>query len=596
MKIKIAVDNEGVIMEKIFTKINYMHMFSVILIGVLGLINLDKLDYPIILNDEFGYWANAAVFIEGYNWKDLFSETPYYSWGYSLVLYPIMLIIKNPYLRYKMAIVINVILLESVYFIVYRFGRKIFPKIDKMLISAVAFLTVIYPNNIVQAQITWPETLLYFWAWCISLLILNLDFKFDYKKFLGVAVMLGFSYIIHARCIGIIVVGIITLTLILIKNKKNILLMLLPVLIIVLFYMLNEVVKQYLLEEARIISEISDLNNISVNTDTVIAYIQKFLLSVKMYFGSAGAKFVYLLFASGFVVMISIFMFLKSFISNIRKKKLFSNFIITKFWAIASIGVMWVITALQMLYWLQRKDILVYARYMEYMVGPILFLGLVYMLKEVRVARLGVIVSGIIMLLTLEQLYIRINLVETSFVSVNSPSFGAFYDVENPNITEMFYNIGMVSIILFVLLILLMFIKKSSIRVWGICVLYFVFFLGIGYKSNEEFNIWHREYFEERTKAVRDVITSEYVDEDVYYIVSEEFDLYSDKAKYLQFTIPQQGIQVVTINEIEEKMKIERDAILILCISKDHEIRKKLEANGVEYLISTSMLTLYKYE
>ena len=43
----------------------------------------------IFFPDEFGYWAHAAK-AAGYDWSEMVSLGSYYSYGYSLILFPIL--------------------------------------------------------------------------------------------------------------------------------------------------------------------------------------------------------------------------------------------------------------------------------------------------------------------------------------------------------------------------------------------------------------------------------------------------------------------------------------------------------------------------
>ena len=71
-----------------------------ILIAIFSIYRIRELVLPSILNDEFGYWANAAH-IFGYDWSGVVSMSPYYSYGYSLFLFPFFFI-KGPHLVLSM--------------------------------------------------------------------------------------------------------------------------------------------------------------------------------------------------------------------------------------------------------------------------------------------------------------------------------------------------------------------------------------------------------------------------------------------------------------------------------------------------------------
>ena len=72
-----------------------IHLIILIIITGLCCIHIRALDYIFIINDEFGYWAHAISAV-GYDWKDLISQTPYYAWGYSIWLVPIIALLPSP--------------------------------------------------------------------------------------------------------------------------------------------------------------------------------------------------------------------------------------------------------------------------------------------------------------------------------------------------------------------------------------------------------------------------------------------------------------------------------------------------------------------
>ena len=91
------------------------------LICILG-IGLPKQYAVRFLPDEFGYWSYAAKAL-GYDWSHLVSLKGYYSFGYSLILLPIMFFFQDAVLAYRMAIVVNAILLAASGVGLYMIGR-----------------------------------------------------------------------------------------------------------------------------------------------------------------------------------------------------------------------------------------------------------------------------------------------------------------------------------------------------------------------------------------------------------------------------------------------------------------------------------------
>lgn len=59
--------------------------------------------------DEFGYWASAAQWI-GYDWSEVASLGYYYSFGYSLLLAPVLWLFQDSIQAYRAAVFVNMIL------------------------------------------------------------------------------------------------------------------------------------------------------------------------------------------------------------------------------------------------------------------------------------------------------------------------------------------------------------------------------------------------------------------------------------------------------------------------------------------------------
>ena len=65
---------------------------------------------PLILPDEFGYWAQAAN-MAGMNWREAVSKYSWYSFGYGFLMLPIMKLVPNPIAAYRVLTGINFLLL-----------------------------------------------------------------------------------------------------------------------------------------------------------------------------------------------------------------------------------------------------------------------------------------------------------------------------------------------------------------------------------------------------------------------------------------------------------------------------------------------------
>ena len=72
-----------------------------------------------LIPDEFGYWTYAAT-LSGCDWSDIVSLGSYYSFGYTLILYPIFQIFQDSIVAYRAAVTVNFLLMILAYFVLLK--------------------------------------------------------------------------------------------------------------------------------------------------------------------------------------------------------------------------------------------------------------------------------------------------------------------------------------------------------------------------------------------------------------------------------------------------------------------------------------------
>lgn len=154
--------------------------------------------------DEFGYWASAAR-ISGYDWSEVASMGSYYSFGYSLLLVPVLKIFSDGVTAYRAAIGINMLLMCLGTFLVRKIIYKMFPEINTVRGIFLSGIAVFYPSWIFYMQMTMAEALLFF----LFVLIVYLSLCFIEKpKAITAAVLavsLIYTYCVHMRTVGVVI-------------------------------------------------------------------------------------------------------------------------------------------------------------------------------------------------------------------------------------------------------------------------------------------------------------------------------------------------------------------------------------------------------
>lgn len=563
-----------------------LHLLAIGIIVFLICSDLSKLNFITVLNDEFGYWGIAAS-LAGYDWKELIAETPYYSYGYSLCLVPFIFLFSSSAVWYKAAILLNTVFLILSYFICYGIGKKLFPSEKNYIVALAALITTIYPSNIAYAQVAWSETLQYFLVLCITYMFVLIEEKFSVVKGIFFVALLVYLYCVHNRNIGVLAVSLFCFLILIIKNKKMHLSYFIAIGIFVLGYILSMALKNWILRDLWSNSVISEINNINVNGTTVSMYWKMLTGNLYSFIESLYGKFFYLLFGTGFTVLVAVIAYIKEMVSNLKSKNIYEGYPISKLLCIGIILMMWGMSALQAMNWKGRKDIILYARYMEQAIGPVLLIGILYTIKNLKKTKYIILTGYIIFLAGLKSIYIKIADADSFFNSICVPIFGTFYDNVEQDLLKMFHLVLAVAGIFILVCIIASVMKKE----YGSIILVTVF-IGVfcieGYQSGTYVEK-ARANAESKLLPVSNIIEKN-ADAEIYYIKNEEQDLYSVNPKYLQFMVPDRTIHVI---EQEKFSDIAAEEVLLLLNGTDQETKQSMVNDfGMEELVSTDILSV----
>lgn len=189
-----------------------------------------------LCTDTDGYWLHAATFT-GRDWSGVAANlSSYYSWGYSILLTIPLLISSDIIIMSKIAVLINIILNCLTLLLTYSLAKKIAPKIDRKLLLLFSLVVSLYSTYIMESAVVLTESLLYF----LCILIIWLLCKYiDTKKMrwaLLLSLSIGYIYIVHNRCIGVVAAYLCVSVLLIIKNKniKEALALMIPLVILLL--------------------------------------------------------------------------------------------------------------------------------------------------------------------------------------------------------------------------------------------------------------------------------------------------------------------------------------------------------------------------
>lgn len=561
----------------------YIHIFSLLLLVTICCLHIRAMDYICVLNDEFGYWAHAISAV-GYDWRELISETPYYSWGYSIWLIPIIALLPSPELWYKAAIFLNVIFLFLSYCFCYKSGRKLFSEIDSKIIALISLIVIIYPSNVIYAQVAWSESLSYLLVWIEAYIIIKLDEQFSNKYLILSLLIPLYSFAVHNRNIGVLLAVIITVIFLLIINRKKIWYYFLLLTILVTGYRAIDFVKMHQINTLWSNSEASSINNVGIDTATITKYTSRIIQEAKLLFTSLIGKYFYILLGFELTFPIVIIRFVKDLLASIKRKNFFKNYFCSKLWFLLTAAAMFGICALQMNHWSGRKDLIVYGRYMENAFGPLLLLAITETIMYAKDARSSLNISFISIVICIFPVFYYIGQANGGFNSICSPVIGLFYKtVQDTPKTFMLISIflGFIAVFLFISNMQ----RKQNLRITLILLCFGITYYSMGFILSAQF-AGNRIGYNSFRIPIREKISDDLAEYEIYYIKNQKLDSTSINPKYLQYMIPDRTIHVI----LPEEMTSYISKSIILLTNPDDETSEEFLINHGAQIIEKNYL------
>ena len=163
-----------------------------------------QMEQPFVLADELGYLGNARYIAGTAHMPDM-EGTQFYHFGYSLLLVPAFLLLSEPVSTYKAAIIINALLIGSLYFSLY-YILTAFLDASKKSAAWIAFACCLYPPFLLFTNFAWSETaFVAFYALAIALFGKYLR-SGSSRDALLFGLIAGFLYTIHPRAFPVVVI------------------------------------------------------------------------------------------------------------------------------------------------------------------------------------------------------------------------------------------------------------------------------------------------------------------------------------------------------------------------------------------------------
>lgn len=554
-----------------------------ILIFMISLQHISELKNIIVVDDELGYWGIAA-YMAGHDWSGVLSQTGYYSYGYAFLLFPLFYLFKQSSIIYQSAIVLNACMLVISFFLAAYSLKKLFKEVKPFFIDVICFVTILYTNNIAQAQIAWSEVLLSCLFWMLFFLFVLLLQKVSMVRILMIASVTTYLYMVHMRSIGV-VIAICIIMLILFLNKTICAKQFCIFIVSLLFgLMLANGIKVYFQEVLWNNSEsivgndyagqVSKVKGL-FSGEAIIALFQSVCGKVYYILGAS-----ILLVGSGMYFCTCLVMNYLVYPKQYSKEKM--NKAIIFLFLLLSVLAELFISAIATYGLSNRIDVLIYGRYIEFVLNPLIAIGFIAILTH-RISKEYCWISILFFLCTLAILP-SYNLVKGGMYNIYC-AFGLnyFFRYEDGWTRDnALIGIGVLIFFLGSLVILVARYKKWIALVLALCICMLFWQKNTEYAYQVGSEGWNIR-FEEQYQPIAEVIHNRKL-ETIDYIYTKDIveDVHINNRTYLkqiQFMLYDVKINMIEENVFEKSKGkndryylVETDSPIAFAVKKNLEV------------------------
>lgn len=490
-----------------------------------------------MLNDEFGYWANAAHLF-GYDWSGVASMSPYYSYGYSLLLTPFF-ILDSPSLMYQLALILNAFFYIFSYLISYKCAKQLVENLSPSMLALICMIPALYSNNLLQAHFTWTEALLYLCFWILFYLILQIERNPKPLYFVSTAVVSIYMYTVHQRTVGVLIALILSLLICKVSKKISLTNLFYFSIPFVICFLLAILIKTDFKSNvwSFVSADLAKANEYSGQFHKIFSILtdfETFLYATKGFL----SKLFYLVSSSCLIFVFGMFYFIR----NSRKHS--RNLLLGMFCLLSLLFTLGINTVFSVK--TLRIDAILYGRYTEFLVGPFLLFGILFLLNT-KISWKYIPAFTIFMFLI--AFFIKDYLHEGSdYLGAMSVGTSLFYNIK----TDLFMVRYAVIVPLTLGSIIIIFkniIKVKYIRFLAFipCIIFWVL------SANNVFENWVMVWQKAASELTN--ITSAIRETDnnypIYFIYNENF--YGDNwnAERIQFLLPEKNIKRITYDDLD---------------------------------------------
>lgn len=556
----------GMIQKKKFS--NRLVDFAAIILIFLSVCGgIGKLYAPSIMPDEMGYWC-AGAFFSGNLWTDVMKTSPYYSFGYGVLLAPLFWLFDDPVWMFRGAICLNAVFLSGAYFLAVFLSGKLFAHYDDTLRKIVCLCLTLYSYQIYNAQGTQPDAVMVFFYWLLVWLFFRVLKVPSVWKAVCLSLVTVYLFTLHMRNLGILIALLMVLTLLTVLRQFPRRIFLAFLLSLAVCAAVALWVKSWYSGQIWGSSEFVDINNTSTAFGSIFRLFSIQGLSA-LFFNFLGRIF-YLGSSTFLIFYWAIFLIVQDLWKAFKRRYLHSFQIIEIFLLLAMLGEI----GISCLFMIEptRMDHVLYGRYHEQVLGPLLLFGLMR-IGQIRKYRAFAAPAVFIHLVEacIFYWYFQTTGLEPASAPPSMAGVVGFIFPEGISVIVQYtFGIALFGILIFLVIYLIASLHFRQAVVFALCIL-FTCWIFVSFRSANEIFYSRNEAKKVFYQLTCDMKAIE-KDADIYYLVTSDHDdpdnVFSNENFTLisrKFFFPFQNVHMVTDHELLDMNLPDDELRFVIC-------------------------------
>lgn len=570
-------------------KLDYKKVESFVLAGMflsilaIGYFYCCKVDFPGTTGDELAYLSQASRYA-GMGNKELMQYYAFYGQGISLIWSFIFRLFPNdPIMIYRIVIFLNSFFLAISFLLSYFCGCILYPLWNKFSLLLACYLIILYPCNIYYMQIAETENLLWLLFWISFFSFINIIYSHKWIYSLLYTISISLMLVTHYRTIVILLVSCVLFVFLFVKKEIQMNELAIFLCGVGIGYIVFRILKQ---GHFAYIGGMNELTSVNIDI-SYLDLIQARIAELGKYIIGCICELYYFIIVGSIVMLSWLIDSIRQLKDSIHQRKINSVMLFQLLMVISNLFAFAPSLPNQVV----RYDHVVYARYIENIMGPILLSGLWCLYNQREKLKIKLPIYFAMMECLMLFIYQVMQSATSHMFAIDSSvgvgaliGFWPTYKEILEGLCKSFFFSSLIILLYSTLYNNKIFLKKVNLKIF-VFIMIFMYWGYIGINANicnfNERNQIKNIYFD-LVEVIKELNNKK-----IMYVRDNEIQPTCLDGKYLQWALGNDYLfNVINYNEITDEV-VQGDVVYVT--SKGANLGQLMELGGIKYYENSKM-------